>query len=456
MKKSKNILIIWKWEAWIQLENILDHKWFNLVWFLDDNSKDDNNIGTISDLDIVLNDNQVDEIYFAIPSLENREILRYVKNIVNKYNKKLLIIPSLTDIIDWDVNIDFIRPVSIEDLLFRPVRKYNIDKIKEFIKGKNVLITGAAWTIGSELVKQCITYWANVVVWLDHSEIWIFNLIRKYDKQENSFFYIKTIKDKIGLNQIFKIHNIDLVFNAAAYKHVFQMELNPDEAINNNVFWLKNIIEVSLENGVKDFCQISTDKAVNPTNLMWASKRLWELLVHYYSEIQSNMNLVAVRFGNVLWSSWSVLEIFKEQIAKWGPLTVTDKDIIRYFMSIEEAVNLVITSTTLWKKWVIFVLDMWDPIKIYDLAKKYIELSNVKWIDIQIIWLKPWEKLYEELILDKKTDLRTSIDKIFITDDKWNYKNILKEIEGLKWLYNKQEIIQKVKKIVPEFNHLNR
>lgn len=272
--------------------------------------------------------------------------------------------------------------------------------------------------------------------------------------KDKLFFHIKNIKDKEWLDYIFKKYNPNIVFNAAAYKHVYQMELNPDEAIKNNVFWLKNIIEVAIENNVEQFCQISTDKAVNPTNIMWASKRIWELLIQYYSKIQNKTKLNAVRFWNVLWSSWSVLTIFEEQIRNWKDLTVTDKNIIRYFMSIEEAVNLVITSTTLKENWKIFVLDMWEPIKIYDLARKFIELSNAKWIWIKTIWLKPWEKMYEELILEKNKDLKTIIDKVYITEDKGNYKNILEKINKLV-LYNRESIIKEIKNIIPEFSYIN-
>jgi len=444
-------LIIWKWSAWLQLKEILLNRWDELVGFLDDINNDV--IWKINDLEQIIRKNIVDKVYFAIPSLSNKEILSNVRYICETLNVKLLIIPSIVDIIGSEVKIDSIKEVEIEDLLFRPIKKYNVDRIKNFIKWKTILITWVAGTIWSELVQQCYKYSAKEIIWIDHSEIWIFNQVSKYQKISNVSFFIKSIKDKEWLENIFKRYNIDLVFNAAAYKHVYQMELNPDEAIKNNVVWLKNIIEVSHKYSVKNFCQISTDKAVNPTNIMWASKRIWELMMHYYAEEYCDMNLVAVRFWNVLWSSGSVLEIFREQIKKGWPLTVTDKNITRYFMSVEEAVNLVITSTTLKRNWVIFVLDMWKPIKIYDLAKKFIELSNSNWIDIKIIWLKTWEKLYEELILDKTHDKRTNIDEIYITEDKWDYKNILNKINKFKGKYNKDDILSEIKGIIPEFIH---
>jgi FlaA1/EpsC-like NDP-sugar epimerase len=234
------------------------------------------------------------------------------------------------------------------------------------------------------------------------------------------------------------------------------MELNSQEAITNNVIWLKNIIEVSIENNVKHFCQISTDKAVNPTNIMWATKRLWELILQYYSSKFKNININSVRFGNVLWSSWSVLTIFKEQIEKWENLTVTDENVTRFFMSIEEAVNLVITSVTLNDKWKIYVLDMWEAVKIIDLASQYIKLSWVKNIWIDIIWLKPWEKLYEELILDNSKDKKTNIEKLFITEDKWNINNLLEKIDDLSIINNKKKLIVEIKNIIPEFKHIER
>ena len=456
---NKNIksLIIWAWEAGQQLFNLLKDK-ENIVWFLDDKKKWENIVWKLNDYDNF----NVDKIYYAIPSSENKDFLDNLIKYYKEKNIEFKIIPSVLDIIEWEVKIDYVRDVKLEDLLFRPVRKSNIEKNKKFLKDKIVLITWAAWTIWSELVKQCLFYWAKKVIWIDHSEIWIFNQMKKYwlltwewkEYQNKLFFHIKTIKDKEWLDFIFKKYNPNIVFNAAAYKHVYQMELNPDESIKNNVFGLKNIIEVAIENNVEQFCQISTDKAVNPTNIMWASKRIWELLIQYYSEIQNKTKVNAVRFWNVLWSSWSVLTIFNEQIKNWKDLTVTDKNIIRYFMSIEEAVNLVITSTTLKENWKIFVLDMWEPIKIYDLAKKFIELSNAKWIWIKVIWLKPWEKMYEELILEKDKDLKTIIDKIYITEDKWNYKNILEKINKLV-SYNKEEIIKEIKNIISEFNFKN-
>lgn len=459
----KNSIIIWAWEAWNQLFNLIKNK-ENIIGFLDDYKKWKNILWKINNYKDICKKYNIQKIYFAIPSFENKKILDDILNYSKNNNIEIKIIPSIIDIIEWKVNINYIRDVKIEDLLFRPVRKTNIERSKKFLKWKTVLITWAAWSIWSELVNQSLLYWANKVIWIDHSELWIFNQMKKYWLLTNNknkfynklFFHIKSIRDNKWLDYIFKKYKPDIVFNAAAYKHVYQMELNPDEAIKTNIIWLKNVIEVSIKNNIKYFCQISTDKAVNPTNIMWASKRIWELLVQYYANTQDIMKINAVRFWNVLWSSWSVLTIFKEQINKWENLTVTDKNIVRYFMSVEEAVNLVITSVTLKENWKIFVLDMWKPIKIYELAKKYIELANAKWIWIDIIWLKPWEKLFEELILDKKTAIKTDIDKIYIVEDKWKYNKVLEYIQNIKWVYEKEKIIQEIKKIIPEFNHIDR
>ena len=455
-------IIIWAGVAWKQLYNLLKEK-ENILWFFDDNQQWEKILWKLKDVFHYINHKKIQRIYFAIPSLENKQYLDKLLEFTNNLNLELKIIPSILDIIEWEVKINYIRDVKFEDLLFRPIRKANIERNKEFLNGKTVLITGAAGTIWWELVKQCLKYWAKQVIGIDHSEIWIFNQMKKYwlitwwwnEYKHKLFFHIKSIRDKQWLDFIFKKYKPDAVFNAAAYKHVYQMEINPDEAIKTNIIWLKNVIEVSLENKVKYFCQISTDKAVNPTNIMWASKRIGELLIQYYSATQNYTKLNAVRFWNVLGSSWSVLTIWKEQIEKWESITVTDKNVIRYFMSIEEAVNLVITSTTLNQNWKIFVLDMWEPVKIYDLANKFIKLSNAKWIWIKIIWLKPGEKLYEELILDKSKDKKTIIDKIYITEDKWDYKNILEKVKELDKLYNKKDIINKFKQIIPEFNHLD-
>jgi len=460
---KKNVLIIWAWEAWKKLYNLIISK-ENVIWFLDDFKIWEKIIWKINNYLDVCNNNNINKIYFAIPSIENSNILNEIILFSNKSNIDFKILPSMIDILDWKVKIDYIRDVKFEDLLFRPVRQNNFNIAKNNIIWKKILVTWAAWSIWTELVKQLLFYWAKKVIWLDHSEIWIFNQMKNYwlinwewSKYSNKLFlHIKSIRDKDWLDHIFKKYKPDMVFNAAAYKHVYQMELNPDEAIKTDIIWLKNVIDVSINNDVKYFCQISTDKAVNPTNIMWASKRIWELLIHHYSESQDNMKLNAVRFWNVLGSSWSVLTIFAEQIKKWKDITVTHKDIVRYFMSIEEAVNLVIISTTLNKNWNIFVLDMWDPIRIYDLAKKFIKLSNANWIDIKIIWLKVGEKLYEELILDKSKDLQTNIEKIFITEDKWNNKNILEKIEKLSHLYDKPLILSEFKNIISEFDHIDR
>ncbi len=457
MEKS---IIIWAWDAWQQLYLLISQK-EKILGFFDDFEKGPNILGSVLDSIEYCKQNKIDKVYFAIPSLENKLILSKVIKFSRKNDLKLLILPSVLDIIEWEVKTDYLRSVEFEDLLFRPIRKSNIDKNKEFFEWKTVMISGAAWTIWSELVKQSLRYWAKFVVWFDHSEIWVFDQMKNFwlltwewsEFDGKLALHIKSIRDKPGIDFLFKKYKPDIVFNAAAYKHVYQMEINPDEAIKTDIVWLKNIIEISIKNDVENFCQISTDKAVNPTNIMWASKRIWELLIHYYSEHQDKMKLNAVRFWNVLWSSGSVLTIFKKQIELWNNITVTHKDIVRYFMSIEEAVNLVITTTTLKEKWKIFVLDMWDPVNIYNLAKRYIKLSNAKGIGINIIWLKPWEKLYEELILDKEQDYRTVIDKIFITEDKWKYENILQEIDKFKNDFDIKSILKKMKNILPEFQH---
>lgn len=456
MKKS---IIIGAWEAWQQLFDIIKDK-ENIIGFFDDFQTWDNILWKNKDIIDYCNKNKVKKIYFAIPSLENKDFLDKLIQFTKKNDIKFKILPSTLDIIKWEVKIDYLRNVKFEDLLFRPIIKSNIDRNVSFLKWKTILITWAAWTIWWELIKQSLSYWAKKVIWIDHSEIGIFNKMKEYWLLENSnekiIFHIKSIRDKDWLDYIMSKYKPDIIFNTAAYKHVYQMELNPDEAVKTDIFGLKNVIEVAIKNNIKYFCQISTDKAVNPTNIMWTSKRIWELLIQYYSDKEKNIKFNSVRFGNVLWSSGSVLTLFEEQIKKWEDITVTDKNIIRYFMSIEEAVNLVITSNTLKQDWKIFVLDMWEPIKIYDLAKKFIKLSNAKWIWIKIIGLKTWEKLYEELIINKDLDKITIIDKIYITEDKWNYENILNEIESLNNEYNKDNILKIFKTIVPEFRHINR
>lgn len=454
------VIIIWAWEAWRKLYDLVYEK-EEVLGYLDDYKEWENIIWKILDYVRVCENYWVEKIYYAIPSVENSDVLNQIITFSNESKIELKILPSMIDILDWTVKISYIRDIKFEDLLFRPVRKSNFNIAKSNIDWKVILVTWSAWSIWSELVKQLLFYWAKKVIWIDHSELWIFNQMKSYwliywdnkDYDWKLFLHIKSIRDKEGLNYIFSKYKPEIVFNAAAYKHVYQMEINPDEAVKTDIIWLKNVIEASINNWVKEFCQISTDKAVNPTNVMWASKRIWELLIHYYSWIQDKMKINAVRFWNVLWSSWSVLTIFSEQIKNWKDITVTHKDIVRYFMSIEEAVNLVIVTTTLNENWKIFVLDMGEPVRIYDLAEKYLKLSNAKWIGIKIIWLKPWEKLFEELILDKTKDSKTIIDKIYITEDRWDCDNIVDRVNNLNNIFDKQIILDEFKSIIWEFNH---
>ncbi|MFK7780215.1 MAG: polysaccharide biosynthesis protein [Candidatus Gracilibacteria bacterium] len=449
----KNILIIGHGVAGKQLEKILLDKGYLIRGFLDDNISGDSVIGKIDDLEKILGNNDINDVYFSIPSYEDKTKIFFLRQICNIRNIGFKIIPGLVEIIDDEVDINFLRDVKIDDLLGRPINKTNAVRIKEFVKGKTILVTGAGGTIGSELVKQLSIYGANKVIGIDHSEISIFELNKKFEKNHNTKLYIRTLKDIDGLQNVFSKHNIDTVFNAAAYKHVHLMEENPSEAVKNNIIGLKNLIDVSIKNNVENFCQISTDKAVNPTNIMGATKRIGELLLHYYSERHIETKFVAVRFGNVLGSSGSVLTIFEEQIKKGLSLTVTSKDIIRYFMTLAEAVNLVISSVTLNETGKIFILDMGDPVRIYDLAKQYIELSGAIGTGIDIIGLKTGEKLYEELILDKDHDKGTLINKVYVTEDNGNIKNLLINISNLSKAKTKKEILSLLKDIIPEFNH---
>ncbi len=360
----------------------------------------------------------VEEIILAIPSAElktKREIINICKNT----KCKLKTLPGIYEIIDGKVNISKLRDVNIEDLLGRDEVKLNNENINKYIKGKTILVTGGGGSIGSELCRQISRFNPEKLLILDiyENNVYDVQMELNYNHPElDKEVIIASIRDMKRMKEIFSKYKPDVVFHAAAHKHVPLMEENPSEAVKNNVIGTYNILKCSDEFKIKKFVQISTDKAVNPTNIMGATKRFCEIMVQAFDKI-SKTEYVAVRFGNVLGSNGSVIPLFKRQIAHGGPVTVTHPEINRFFMTIPEAAQLVIQAGSIAKGGEIFVLDMGQPVKIVDLARDLITLSGYKPdIDIKIEYtgLRPGEKLYEELLMNEVALTSTEHDKIFV------------------------------------------
>lgn len=340
------------------------------------------------------------------------------------------------------------RDISIEDLLARKPKDLDNACVIDFIKDKTVLVSGAGGTIGSELCKQCIKFGAKHLIMLDHSEYNLYKISEDLSAHKEKIEAIMiSILDKEALGKLLSTKKIDLILHAAAYKHVPLCEQNPHSAILNNIMGTKNLIDLAKKYEVNKFVMISTDKAVRPTNVMGCTKRICEL--YALSSSKDNFEVACVRFGNVLGSSGSVIPKFKAQIAANEPLTLTHPDIVRYFMLVDEAVQLVLQAAAIAKGGELFVLDMGKPVKIMDLAKKMLLLSNKK-LEIKITGLRKGEKLYEELLIHKN-DLKTQYESIFVTTSE--IKNLDELNKDIQKLICAQDPVQILKEIVPEFNH---
>ncbi|MBU1659121.1 polysaccharide biosynthesis protein [bacterium] len=340
-----------------------------------------------------------------------------------------------------------LKSLTVEDLLARHPKDLDKKKIGEFIKNKTILVTGAGGSIGSEICRQCEKFGAKKLILLDNCEFNLYTIAQELKKIQ-SVCVMQNITDKGLLEETFKLHMPEIVIHAAAYKHVPLVELNVYEAIVNNVVGTKNVIDVSIQYGVKKFVMISTDKAVRPTNVMGTTKRICELYAQ--NSNTKGTDIVAVRFGNVLGSSGSAIPKFKSQIEKGQNITVTHPEITRYFMLIPEACELVLQAAAIGTGGEIFILDMGEPIKIVDLARKMIELSGRENIGIEFIGLRPGEKLYEELLIDE-TDAKTDYDSITVAaPTKYDINKLNKDIQELLACAN---TLEKLKEIVPEFNH---
>ena len=375
-------------------------------------------LGTIDDVDQIVKNHCIDEIIICIANI-NPQRKREIINICKKTDAKIKTIPGIYEIIDGKVNITKFRDVQIEDLLGREPIKMNLDDMNGIIKDKIIMVTGGGGSIGSELCRQIVKYEPKQLVLIDIYENNAYDIqqeIKRHFPEIDLKVLIASVRDEHKMDKIFEQYKPEIVFHAAAHKHVPLMEDSPCEAIKNNVFGTQNVVNLSDKYNVKKFVLISTDKAVNPTNIMGATKRCCEMIVQTKNKT-SKTEFVAVRFGNVLGSNGSVVPLFKKQIEEGGTVTVTHEEVTRFFMTIPEAVSLVLQASAMAKGGEIFVLDMGEPVKIIDLARNLIKLSgfepNVD-IKIEVTGLRPGEKLYEEVLMDEEGLQKTSNNQIRI------------------------------------------
>ena len=435
----KNTFIIGAGDAgYILLKELSKNNIFraNVVGLIDDTRKNSvisgvTVVGTTYDMLKLIPKYEVEQVFLAIPSISAYNKNR-ILNVLKEANVAVKVMSSGIAVEDGESISKHLKDVSIEDLLGRGEVKLSQGEIRSYIKGKSILVTGAGGSIGSQIVREIFKFKPSQLVLVDVNENALYMLERDLDfekshsKEYEDIQYISeivSIREKAALAEVFDKYKPDVVFHAAAHKHVPLMERRPQEAIKNNVFGTKNVMDVAIEKEVERFIMISTDKAVNPTNAMGASKRLTEIILQSKGN-KYKTKFAAVRFGNVLGSNGSVIPIFKEQIKKGGPITITHRNIIRYFMTIPEAAQLVLQAGYYASEGEIFLLDMGEPVKIIDLATNLIKLSGLepyKDIDIEEIGLRPGEKMYEELSLDYESSEKT--------DNQMIYKNTTLDID---------------------------
>lgn len=468
-KNAKRVMIIGAGDAGsIILKEMHNSKYVKLepICFIDDGKNKLGTciagvkvLGTRKDIKKIAEEKAIDIIIIAIPTLKENSKKHLIK-ICSQTKCEIKIIPGIYELINGNISINNIRNINVEDLLGRDPIKLDCLEIDEYLKGKTVLVTGGGGSIGSELARQIAKFRPYKLILLDIYENNVYDIEMELEenyKDLNLKIIIASVRDYKRLDKIFSKEHIDVVFHAAAHKHVPLMENNPCEAIKNNVFGTYNLTQVADVYEVKRFVMISTDKAVNPTNIMGATKRICEMIVQAMDK-KSNTEFVAVRFGNVLGSNGSVIPLFKKQIAKGGPVKVTHKEITRFFMTIPEAAQLVLQAGAYAKGGEIFVLDMGCPVKIYDLACDLIKLSGYepnKDIMIEITGLRPGEKLYEELLMAEEGLEKTKNEKIFVGKPMFSdIEELRRYFKNLKFLIEygtEKNMIKEVMKLVPTY-----
>ena len=437
-----------------------------IIGFVDDNPEKSGTyigkipvFGTGDELEQVLMKYDIDELIIAISQM-NKSDLKAITLKAKRLNVAVKTMPGLFELIDGKFNVGMIRDVSVEELLARDSIQLDYEGISDYLEQQVVMVTGGGGSIGSELCRQIAKFHPMQLIIVDIYENNAYDLqneLRRQYPQLNLVTLIASVRERDRLKEIYETYRPDVVFHAAAHKHVLLMEDSPAEAIKNNVVGTLHTAELASEYGVKRFVLISTDKAVNPTNVMGATKRLCEMIIQSLNPT-SQTDFVAVRFGNVLGSNGSVVPLFKKQIAKGGPVTLTHKDIVRYFMTIPEAAQLVLQAGGFAKGGEIFVLDMGKPVKIYDLAKNLIKLSGYEphtEIEIQVTGLRPGEKLYEELLMDEEGLTKTDHKKIFIGKpgdfELHKVKRQINELLDVATTKGSLELKAKLKEVVPTY-----
>lgn len=421
-------------------------------------------LGNRNDIKNIVENQKVDLILIAIASITSDEKKKIIEA-CHETKVKVKIMPGVYEMIGGKVNLTKMRDVDLRDLLGREEVKLSKDEIANYIKNKRVLVTGGGGSIGSELCRQIANFNPKELMILDIYENNAYDLEMELNRTHPELkkqVIIASVRDKEKLDSIFKSFKPQVVFHAAAHKHVPLMETSPGEAIKNNAGGTLNTAECADKYGVEKFVLISTDKAVNPTNVMGATKRMCEMIIQAINK-KSKTDFVAVRFGNVLGSNGSVIPLFKKQIAEGGPITLTNKYITRYFMLIPEATQLVLQAGAYANGGEIFVLDMGKPVKIYDLAKNLIKLSGYEPfedIDIKIVGLRPGEKLYEELLMDEEGLTETKHEKIFIGrpgEFDFDYiKSNIEELINISRFGTGDDIRDKIEEFVPTYKRLDK
>ena len=472
LKPRKNTLIIGGGQSGDTIieELLRPESIYNPVCILDDDKdklgrlvNDVEIVGGIDNVEEVVKKYDINTIIFAIPSmpLEKRKV---ILNRLNQTGCHVKVIPFISDLVS-DIGVaKQMRDINIDDLLGREAIRFDHQEVSELVKDKVVMVTGGGGSIGSELCRQIWAYGDKRLVIVDVYENTTYNiqqeLLRKYGRDIDLFAEIVSITDKGELEKVFMQHKPDIIFHAAAHKHVPLMESEPVEAVKNNVFGTLNVVELAAKYKVKKFIMISTDKAVNPTNVMGATKRCCEKIIEMMAQSHTKTNFAAVRFGNVLGSNGSVIPLFESQIKAGGPVTVTHPDIIRYFMTIPEAVSLVLQAGAFAKGGEIFVLNMGEPVKIKTLAENVIRMmGHVPDGDIKIEYtgLRPGEKLFEELLMAEEGLKETANDRIKIGKlsdiNTVEFKNELNKMWDICLTNDKLEVVEQLKVLVPTFHH---
>lgn len=471
-KRRKNIVIFGAGSSGVTTKRTIDRdnasKYNVLAFFDEDPTKIDMQLESLpvidfKDLDQFLRVNNVSFLIIAVQKITNAKV-KEITDIALPHNVKVLKVPPVSRWLNGNLSFKQIKTVKIEDLLERDPIQLDLSLLNSELNDQTIMITGAAGSIGSEIVRQLLNFKYKRLVLIDEAEtpcFYLQNEIMQINGMDRVNLHIFDICDTPQLEKYMKEYKPDIIYHAAAYKHVPMMEKNVRSAIKVNVAGTKSLADLAVKYGAKKFVMVSTDKAVNPTNVMGASKRIAEMYVQSLNFHQDTTKFVTTRFGNVLGSNGSVIPIFRKQIESGGPVTITDENITRYFMTIPEACQLVITAGAMGKGGEIFIFDMGKSVRIYDLAKKMIQLSGLtldKDISIKVTGLRPGEKLYEELLANEENTIKTPHKKIMIAKVRtYEYDQLISKIENLIAHQNDDDftIVALMKEIVEEYKSNN-